>query len=339
MDGLGDTIRVSLTEDPWCEIDPCKRLVHFAKSYDGKGISAFEEVNRSIDSIVRRHVESAPHLHRDGSVILAVSAEEMRSETFFTDLGCLVQLGRPEKTQGSVDAVIAAEHSFKLTKLQEAGIGVITQPFVVSEEESQWAALLQQKPECIFFAPSCNYVHTARKFFEWPKIHQLKIPVILDFAYACSEQDMVIQASADLGALLCDGLGGGNRLELLFRWLLGARLPLPFCKVQGCVHLKQNSFPVLDVGGHSLIYKLWLPISVCVRPIYPVSKLPMMGCIVNGPGEMADADFGYVGSLPGKIDLYVGKERVEKNIPMEEAVEQLSLSSNCMAAGSSQKRR
>ena len=52
-------------------------------------------------------------------------------------------------------------------------------------------------------------------------------------------------------------------------------------------------------------------------------KIAIMGCIVNGPGEMADADFGYVGSGPGKIDLYVGKERVEKSVPESEAAEKL----------------
>jgi len=52
-------------------------------------------------------------------------------------------------------------------------------------------------------------------------------------------------------------------------------------------------------------------------------KIAVMGCIVNGPGEMADADFGYVGSGPGKIDLYVGHERVERNVPQAEAVDRL----------------
>ena len=52
-------------------------------------------------------------------------------------------------------------------------------------------------------------------------------------------------------------------------------------------------------------------------------KIAIMGCIVNGPGEMADADFGYVGGAPGKVNLYVGKECVEKNVPQEEADDRL----------------
>ena len=55
----------------------------------------------------------------------------------------------------------------------------------------------------------------------------------------------------------------------------------------------------------------------------PGVTIAVMGCIVNGPGEMADADFGYVGTLPGKVDLYYGKEVVRKNIPNEDAVEAL----------------
>jgi len=323
LDGLGDTIRISLTEDPWCEIDPCLRLVRFAKSYEKKGIAAFEEVHRTPGTFLRRIVNSAQPLHRDGSVVVEVSNEEIASESFFADLGCKIQLGRPEKTQGSVDAVIATTPHQKLTKLQEAGIGVIFNPYIITEDEAQWENILKDQPEMIFFAPTHTYLHTARKFFEWLKNHQLKIPVLLKFTYNCSEQDMVIHASAEMGSLLCDGLGEGVCLKAPIS--LASRRSLCFAILQGArMRSSKTEFISCPGCGRTLFDLQKVAAKIRERTAHlPGVKIAIMGCIVNGPGEMADADFGYVGSLPGHIDLYVGKERVEKNIPMAEADDRL----------------
>ncbi|HEY4831506.1 MAG TPA: (E)-4-hydroxy-3-methylbut-2-enyl-diphosphate synthase [Waddliaceae bacterium] len=319
LDGLGDTIRVSLTEDPWCEMDPCQRLVHFAKVYEGKGIAPFEEKNRKIDQFVRRHVESIPPLHRDGSVIVTVSEEEIGSETFFTDLGCKVQLGQVFKEKGSVDAVITSAQHPKLKKLQEAGIGVITNPYVVTGEETKWHNILVDKPEIIFLTPSDHYLHHARKFFEWLKNHHLHTPVVLHFGYSCPQSDLVIHASAEFGSLFCDGLGEGICLDAQVP--LATRCSLSFAILQGArMRSSKTEFISCPGCGRTLFDLQTVAAKIRERTSHlPGVKIAIMGCIVNGPGEMADADFGYVGSLPGKIDLYVGKERVEKNIPMDEA--------------------
>jgi (E)-4-hydroxy-3-methylbut-2-enyl-diphosphate synthase len=68
---------------------------------------------------------------------------------------------------------------------------------------------------------------------------------------------------------------------------------------------------------------LWMLYTIASSNAHDRSQIAIMGCIVNGPGEMADADFGYVGGAPGKIDLYVGKEVVKRGIPMETATEAL----------------
>jgi (E)-4-hydroxy-3-methylbut-2-enyl-diphosphate synthase len=133
----------------------------------------------------------------------------------------------------------------------------------------------------------------------------------------------VIHASVEMGSLLCDGLAEGVFIEadfplkdlysLSFSVLQGARLrtiKTEFISCPGCgrtlFDLQKVSKRIREKTHH-----------------LPGVKIAIMGCIVNGPGEMADADFGYVGSRPDKIDLYVGKTCVEKNIDFDEADEKL----------------
>lgn len=314
LDGLGDTIRVSLTEDPWNEIDPCKRLIKFAASYEGGG---------RIPENYERNVRHNELLHRDGSVVVSVSYEEIESESFFSDLGCQVQLGRPQKEHGSVDVVIANCEHPKLEKLREAGIAVLKKPSVVTEETSTWEAILENQPEILFFAPKRHYLQSARKFFSWLKEKSLEIPVILQFAYSSSGEDFPIEAASEYGALFCDGMGEG--INLLAKVPLASRKTLSFSILQGSrMRSSKTEFISCPGCGRTLFDLQSVAEGIRERTSHlPGVKIAIMGCIVNGPGEMADADFGYVGSLPGKIDLYVGKERVEKNIPMEEAVERL----------------
>jgi (E)-4-hydroxy-3-methylbut-2-enyl-diphosphate synthase len=323
VDGLGDTIRVSLTEDPWLEIDPCQRLVHFAQSYHGKGIASFEEKERVLGQQSRKSVVLAPPLHRDGSVILTVSEAEIESPSFFEDLGCKLQLGSPLKDTATVDAVIVASMHPKLLKLEKAGVGVLFNPFTVTEDESQWEKIAKDRPEMLLFAPTSHPMHHARKFFEWLKEKKLLIPVILHVSYACAAEDLPIHCAAELGSLLCDGLGEGICIQAPIS--LSERRSLSFSILQGArMRASKTEFISCPGCGRTLFDLQSVAAKIRSRTAHlPGVKIAIMGCIVNGPGEMADADFGYVGSLPGKIDLYVGKERVEKNIPMDEADDRL----------------
>lgn len=306
LDGIGDTIRVSLTEDPWNEIDPCNRLVSFAKNYP---------VRRRITR--RRPVEISPPLHRDGSVILTVSREEVEAPDFYEQIGCKVRLGRPEKDQGTVDAIVAHFDHPKFDRLEQAGIAVISDPYIVTEND--WDRILLDRPEVIFFSPKTDYLHHARRFFDWLYAQNLQTPVILQFAYTCAEEDSVIRASAECGALFCDRVGEGICLEapaslkflrsLSFAILQGARMRQSKTEFISCPGCGRTLFDLQEVAARIRARTEHLP----------GVKIAIMGCIVNGPGEMADADFGYVGSRPGKIDLYVGKECVQRNIDMSEA--------------------
>ncbi|MCC5831483.1 MAG: (E)-4-hydroxy-3-methylbut-2-enyl-diphosphate synthase [Chlamydiales bacterium] len=310
LDGIGDTIRVSLTEDPWNEIDPCKRLVSFAKSYP---------VRCRIPH--RRPVEICPPLHRDGSVILVVSQEEVEAPDFYEEIGCKVQLGRPQKDHGSVDALVAPFDHPKFAKLREAGVDIITDPYIVTEND--WERILLDRPEVIFFSPKSDYLHNARRFFDWLFAQNLQTPVILQFAYTCDEEELAIRASAEYGSLFCDRVGEGICLEaplslkmlrsLSFAILQGARMRQSKTEFISCPGCGRTLFDLQEVAKRIRERTEHLP----------GVKIAIMGCIVNGPGEMADADFGYVGSRPGKIDLYVGKECVQRNIEMAEADDRL----------------
>ena len=317
LDGLGDTIRVSLTEAPWEEIDPCKRLVKYAQSYLGRGISPFEE-DRNVAQISRRNLIILPPLHRDGSVFLYVKPEEFKLAEFSLKIGFKMQLEYPEKTLATADALVfngEAPHSL-IPVIQES-------PLIETDQEKEWEQVLTTRPSFIFLSPKTSRLHTGRKFFQWLKTLGLNIPVILAFDYDCSFEDLVIQASAECGALLGDGLGEGVALKtphdlekvrlLSFNILQAARMRTSKTEYISCPGCGRTLFQLQEVTRLIRSKTAHLP----------GVKIAVMGCIVNGPGEMADADFGYVGSKPGKIDLYVGKTCVEKDIDFGVADEKL----------------
>jgi (E)-4-hydroxy-3-methylbut-2-enyl-diphosphate synthase len=142
-------------------------------------------------------------------------------------------------------------------------------------------------------------------------------------SYDLSKEDLVIHAPAECGALLADGLGDGICLVtshdislirgLSFNILQASRMRTSKTEFISCPGCGRTLFELQTVTKRIREKTAHLP----------GVKIAIMGCIVNGPGEMADADFGYVGSKAGKIDLYVGKTCVEKNIDFSEADQRL----------------
>ncbi len=373
LDGIGETIRVSLTEDPWFEIDPCQRLIHLAEANEGKGVEAFQETYRNIDHIQRRavHFDARVPMHRDGTVFLTATRQNVLSANFYSLIGCEGSFGRPKLKSLTADNLVLQEFSVdreaaeRLQQLRDIGMGIFSQDSEISgisiltlEKAVQdkqlkaqanrfapqplyskdkvrlvvkiaqdppcgWDALVELKPSLVILAPVDNRLHYCRHFFDWLQAKQLAIPVILNFAYDCSQEDLTLLASMECGGLLCDGLGEGV-------WLEGS-YPLDF--------LRQLSFSILQAARMRMSKTDFISCPSCGRTLFdlqdvtkriqsrtshlPGVKIAIMGCIVNGPGEMADADFGYVGSKPGKIDLYVGKECVERDIDFSQADDRL----------------
>ena len=147
----------------------------------------------------------------------------------------------------------------------------------------------------------------------------LACPLHLKTAALHGSDDLMYQAAIQLGALLCDGFGDSIQIDsdaapaeavhLSYVILQAARLRMSKTEFISCPSCGRTLFNLQTTTER---------IKSRMSHLKDV-KIAIMGCIVNGPGEMADADFGYVGSGPGKISLYVGKECVERNIPSEQA--------------------
>jgi len=370
LDGIGDTIRVSLTEDPWHEIDPCKRLVKFAKSYENQGVAPFLESHRHIQEIKRRPVNFPTDvaMHRNGTVMLTATSQNIQDKDFHKKLGCSSELGMIKLKSTSVDTLVLrhVERDEKtrqiLNKLQTSGMGLASfsaqdqeleilslaqaletlqrdrqlAKFVVplsakkplaliikDENVAAWEGILELKPDLLILAPQKNRLHYSRHFFEWLQSAQITLPVILNFTYDQHQEDLIIHAATECGALLCDGYGEGLWLEgpyemdflrqLSFNILQAARMRTTKTDFISCPSCGRTLFDLQEVSRQ-----------IRERTVHLAGvKIAIMGCIVNGPGEMADADFGYVGSKPGMIDLYLGKQCVEKDIPFSDAVDRL----------------
>jgi len=153
----------------------------------------------------------------------------------------------------------------------------------------------------------------------------MDVPLVLRHQREAGESDesALLRAAMELGAPLCDGLGdavslGGfeapeQAVDLAYRILQGARLRTTWTEFISCPSCGRTLFDLEETTAR---------IKARTQHLSGV-KIGIMGCIVNGPGEMADADFGYVGSGPGLVNLYVGMECVERHIPEAKAEDRL----------------
>merc|ERR1740121_296876 len=188
------------------------------------------------------------------------------------------------------------------------------------------------KPRFVLLRPESTEGVTflARRFFT--RLSSLgvakSVPAMLWFQYPDAagqdEDDVVVRASADFGSIFVDGMGDGI--------LWDAEILSP-------EELREGSFNLLQAARMRISKTEFISCPSCGRTLFnlqdttariqartghlPGVRIAVMGCIVNGPGEMADADFGYVGSGVGKVDLYVNYDCVQRAIPSEIAVEKL----------------
>lgn len=331
-DGIGDTIRVSLTEAPENEIVPARILADYFK---GREIHNYIPVD-------------------DDPVPYDPYHYARRASTSVSFGGVTIGGGAPPIVVG--DRAAGADLSpedFSLITPQRAmqgrdnGQGWIACTLEhLNREFLEW---LEIHPERVLVLVSENthWVGEMRACFVQLMRHGIENPVIMSRCYGeKSLERLQLHAAADFGALLIDGFGDGvwivnevftteydedphgNLIEkerdmtpdfdltsLSFSILQAARARISKTEIISCPGCGRTLFELQDVAravkerfGH-----------------YPGLKIAVMGCIVNGPGEMADADFGYVGSGNGLVTLYKGKEVVERNIPQEGALERLEI--------------
>lgn len=307
MDGLGDTIRISLTEDPVSEIDPCRRLIDFFEQRMGQGIAPFEEKHRE------QRRSGSYFLHRKGSVIVKASVQDLEA------------LALPIRTETDMPDGVwidPVSPSPVIQRLQDQPIRVFDSA-AASVLSSGLFLQNDKPPELILYHPTQSPVHETRRLIDDLKERGVDIPVILCLSYSCCAEDLIIHAAIEAGAILCDRLVEG------------------IC-IQGNLPIEEKSrlgFNILQAAGLRFTKTEYISCPGCGRTLFdlqnlarrvrektnhfPGVKIAIMGCIVNGPGEMADADFGLVGSKPGKLDLYRGKRCVKRDIDILDGPDQL----------------
>lgn len=350
-DGIGDTIRVSLSEEPEKEIPVARKIRDFIVKREnlnpigGRMADSFDFVNPH-----RRQTQPVRNIGRD-NVPVVISEYQERGDVANLQadyLYCSDKMPKPiPGFQGSyiVDANVWHNQpnvypafSFHMLSQIETYAAPLKFLFLpCSALDGTTVECLKNHPEIVVIA-QCNHPNRTGEFRFL--VHRmvnrgLYNPVILFLPYkydASQLEDLQLESSVDCGAVLFDGLADGLYISL--GELEGNQKPI---SVQDA---ERTSFAILQAAGLRRTRTEYISCPGCGRTLYdlqttiarikeatrglPNLKIAVMGCIVNGPGEMAGADYGYVGAARGKISLYRGKECVEKNIPEAEAVGHLT---------------
>ena len=384
-DGIGDTVRVSLTEDPEFEIPVCKDIV---KRYAETGITPAENTDDHTVKLPYSPFEysrrmSVANFNLGGKNVPVVVADFMQQESILpSDLQAIgytyneatdkwniadaaadyiytsskiINFNLPGTLQVICDYqtwVTASDpnkyfplfdkNNFRTAESKSEKINFIT--LDVSDDNSEFLKLITNDATVVLciYASAKNAVQQLRSFIAGLMKSNTNCPVIIAVESMHTLIDeQLIHFSIGAGALFLDGMGDGiwliNDPSLLVNQQVSGRTYLP--AKNNHQFLNNTSFSILQAVRTRISKTEYISCPSCGRTLFDLQettarirnvtnhlkglKIAIMGCIVNGPGEMADADFGYVGSGPGKITLYRGKEVVKKNINSDVAVDEL----------------
>lgn len=354
-DGIGDTLRVSLSEAPEVEVPVAYKLASYVVQRAGhpevpaKAAPQFNYVNptrRRTVAVANIGGDNAPVVisaRIDGSVTEPTPEGQPQPDYIYVGQNLPGRSKRFEGVGYIVDAtawqgeegtypVFTKQHLMAMPTCQ-AKLKFLFLTYLDLDEEVK--ALLRTVPGIVIIAQSN---HQNRLGEQRALVHELwcddlRTPVVFFEQYRLGEnekEDFQLCAAADLGALMFDGLTDGI---MLFNQKPEGKRSLPIA-VQDA-----TAFAILQAARLRTTKTEYISCPGCGRTLYDLPgtiarikaatahlkglKIGIMGCIVNGPGEMADADYGYVGAARGKVSLYRGKVCVEKNIPTEQAVDKL----------------
>jgi (E)-4-hydroxy-3-methylbut-2-enyl-diphosphate synthase len=388
-DGIGDTIRVSLTEDPEFEIPVCQDIVaRYTSRMPGSGIPPVDKIPYSPFEYKKRKTQAVYNI---GSSHPPVVVADYMKEVKITRHS-LERIGYqydPETDKwkigdGAADYIFTGNKvldfdlpgTCKIIVNFEAWINLDARKAVTGEEKYFPLFFREDLEKATRFSPTMNFlslntngsisqdlfklfgripglvlciysdnenpVLDTRRFMLEMMNRNLDIPVIL--AVECLEPTIdrqLIHFAVEAGALFVDGLCDGI-------WLINDPGKIINDQVSGRTYLAANNnhaflnntaFSILQAARTRISKTEYISCPSCGRTLFDLQettakirsvtshlkglKIAIMGCIVNGPGEMADADFGYVGSGPGKITLYKGKEVMKRGVNSETAVDEL----------------
>ena len=320
-DGIGDTIRVSLTEDSPHEIPVAKALI--------------ENINRTSNA---QRPTSNIELSFDPFSYQRRTTEKIEREG--------IKLGGDELIRVVVRQATFDKIAHKIDRMGDYKPEIVYEDANVNEINPRDDAAIakvnaQQSPQFVTVTDEIDVPVIAAFRLLAAKL-RARHPILLKDTLNCrasvsdaNQNDGVSQkrptdflhtlltASTNIGSLLCDGIGDAILVQ-------GEEAPGQALRL---------SYNILQAAGSRIFKTDYVACPSCGRTLFNLQtttakikaatlhlkgvKIAIMGCIVNGPGEMADADFGYVGGAPGKVNLYVGKTAVKFNIPEAEAVDRL----------------
>ena len=357
-DGLGDTIRVSLTEDPEAEIPVAQVLVNRYGTRENH--APIPEIKSfPYDPFFRRKRKTNTLLNLGGEEVPRVFGDlsEKKSITYrdLMPFGYIYSESQDKWhiSDQAVDFLFIGDNSINFEI--PGTLGIVQNSESLDEKEQHYplfsmdngnaipedrVSFLKIKSNIEFFEiidiPYMNntvlvletdnehgYAEQRRFFVECMK-NKIQNPIIVKRSYRhCSKDELLLYSATDLGGLQLDGFGDGIWIE--------------YDHDAGFVN--ETAFGILQASRSRISKTEYISCPSCGRTLFDLQettakirartdhlkgvKIGIMGCIVNGPGEMADADYGYVGTGVGKISLYKGQDVIEKNIPAESAVDVL----------------
>lgn len=365
-DGLGDTIRVSLTEEPEAEVpvaialanryrarashDPIPPVLHYP-------IDPFSYSRRETHEVLDMGGHHVPRVVADYSRKEKITRASLFALGYqyaapldkwnLTDMACdyvytgdnMIDFELP----GTLGVICnydtwtgyrSRERTYPLLAADEfvARRSVSSRPYFVrtslEEVTPAFMARLKSEPSAVLIITTRNVHGMAeqRKLFTELINAGCTNPVVIGRAYRnLSPELLQLYAATDFGGLFIDGLGDGILIEAE--------------NCGGDKMVNETAFNILQATRTRISKTEYISCPSCGRTLFDLQettakirsrtyhlkgiKIGIMGCIVNGPGEMADADYGYVGSGPGRITLYRGKEVVKRNVPSAKAVDEL----------------
>lgn len=339
-DGIGDTIRVSLTEDPVNEIPVAQKLISHFKSYvNHEPITAtlfaqtnpFEYEKRSTRPVMNMGGEEKPVVIADlgdRSLKEMLPVRGKLVPDFFLSGNKILNIHNE-----SYPVISLEEYLFESTRWGRMKF--------IRTNKADFDRFMEKNPEIIMKLKQTrktvlilesynrNPLAELRAFFMSLETHIWKVPVILYRKYnETNREDIQIKASCDLGGLLIDGYGDGLCIT-------NENDKITFTE------LKDISFKILQASRMRMTQTEFISCPGCGRTLFDLHettqkiknhfshlenlKIAIMGCVVNGPGEMGDADYGFVGAGNNKVTLYKGLHPVKRQIPYKDAVEELEL--------------
>ncbi len=337
-DGIGDTVRISLTEKPINEIPVAIKLVNHFKSYQNhEPITAPMIAQTNPFEYERRDTRPVLNMGEKQLPVVVADLGERSLREMIPIRGKLIpdyfMSGNKilDITGEEYPVITLEEYLFESTRWGRMKF--------IRTSKAEFDRFMDMHPEIIMKLKqtrktvlilesfNANPMAELRAFFMALETHIWQVPVILHRTYNEDRlQDLHIKASADLGGLLIDGYGDGICIA-------------NDSENSTFTELKDLSFGILQASRMRVSKTEFISCPGCGRTLFDLHettknikehfkhldhlKIGIMGCVVNGPGEMGDVDYGFVGAGNNKVNLYKGLKPVKRHIPYENAVEEL----------------